>query len=57
MFDRMREHGSVEAAQQSSTELAEAARQEARRALADATPGPDRDFLLGLPDYVVTRTR
>ena len=57
VFERMREHGCVEAAQQSATDLVHAARAEAERVLAEALPGPDRDFLLGLPEYVVTRAR
>ena len=54
---RMHDCGAIEAARRSAAELAQAARSEAEDALADAVPGADRDFLLGLPEYVVTRTR
>ena len=57
VFERMRECGCVEAAQRSAADLAQGARAEAERVLADAAAGPDRDFLLGLPEYVVSRTR
>ncbi len=54
---QMREHGCVEAARRSAADLAQAARAEAGQVLAEVGPGPDRDFLLGLPEYVVTRAR
>jgi geranylgeranyl pyrophosphate synthase len=38
-------------------DLAHAARDEARRALAHIPDSPDRDFLLALPHYVISRQR
>jgi geranylgeranyl diphosphate synthase type II len=51
------EHGSIQAAIATAQDLAHAARGEAERALAAVPDGPDRDFLLALPEYVVSRQR
>jgi geranylgeranyl diphosphate synthase type II len=55
--ERLDEHGSIEAAATTARELADAARAEAEKALADAVVGADRDFLLAMPQYVITRRR
>jgi geranylgeranyl diphosphate synthase type II len=56
VYGQMREHGSLEAARAQAQELADAARSEAETALAEATDGPDKDFLMALPGYVISRS-
>jgi geranylgeranyl diphosphate synthase, type II len=50
-------YGSIDAAVRTAGDLADAAEREADAVLGDALAGPDRDFLLALPRYVVTRRR
>jgi geranylgeranyl diphosphate synthase, type II len=57
LYDRLVEHGSIDAARATALELASAARQEARTVLAEIPDGADKTLLLTLPDYVVTRER
>ena len=49
--------GSIDAAVRTASDLAEAAEREAEAVLGDARAGPDRDFLLALPKYVISRRR
>src|SRR4051812_34795823 len=49
--------GSIDPAVRTAMDLADAAKREADAVLADAPAGPDRDFLLALPQYVVSRQR
>jgi geranylgeranyl diphosphate synthase type II len=55
--DRLDEHGSIGAAVDTARDLADAAFREAEAALGTAVRGADRDFLLALPEYVITRRR
>lgn len=57
VHDKLVEHDCIGQARASSLQLADAAEREARTAL-DAVPSsPDKDFLLALPRYVVSRDR
>jgi geranylgeranyl diphosphate synthase type II len=49
--------GSIDAAVRTARDLADAAEREADAVRGDVLPGPDRDFLLALPQYVVNRRR
>lgn len=57
VMGRLEGCGSLAAARAHARDLADAARREAQSALAGLPDGPDRSFLLALPDYVVTRER
>jgi geranylgeranyl diphosphate synthase type II len=49
--------GSIDTAVRTAADLADAAEREAEAVLSDAPAGPDRDFLLALPQYVISRRR
>lgn len=53
----LREHGSLQFAQQAAVGLAEAGRKEAEALLASLPDSPDRRFLVALPAYMVARAK
>jgi geranylgeranyl diphosphate synthase type II len=57
VYQRLVENGCIDHARANAVQLAEAAEQEARAALVGVQDGPNKEFLLALPRYVISRDR
>jgi geranylgeranyl diphosphate synthase, type II len=57
VYDKLVQNDCIAHARTNSAQLAEAAEREARAVLDRVPDGPDKDFLLALPEYVISRDR
>lgn len=57
VYQRLVENDCIDHARVSAVQLAEAAEREVRTALEDVQDSPDKEFLLALPRYVISRDR